>query len=32
MIDITRDIIDIAIILNTGIAKVLNVIADVISE
>lgn len=32
MIDIIKDIVDIVIILNNGIAKVLNVIADIISE
>ena len=32
MIDMIRDIVDIAIILNNGIAKILNVIADTISE
>lgn len=32
MIDMIRDIVDIAIILNNGIAKILNVIADAISE
>ena len=32
MIDIIRDIVDIAIILNNGIPKVLSTIANVISE